>query len=219
MLQCGTLILIFGTVIRAVKVKVWIFASQQQRDQQLALLKCTPCPHCKHIGALNRHGFLRGYDQQNFRNKTIRALRIFCSNRAAHQGCGKTFSLWLADKVKRLFLDTQPLWDFLLQATISGNRSRAFHQLDCAMSDSAPWRIWRRFLNAQSKIRTALSALAPPQPANCGGAPDDFDHAPPETPEAATINHLKEVFQNSSVTDATLDPIAAFQLKTQSFFF
>lgn len=184
---------------------VWIFASQRQRDEQLALLKCSPCPHCKHIGALNRHGYLKGYDEQNFKHKVVRALRVFCSNRGSASGCGKTFSVWVAEKVKRLFLDAQSLWQFLGQATTPGNKSRAFQTLGCSLSESATYRIWKRFLKAQSTIRTKLVTLCPPPKQSVGNLT--------QTPAQVTIEHLKEAFK-----DSTLNPIAAYQAHTQSFF-
>ena len=69
-------------------------------------LKVTPCPHCRAIGALIRHGYLRGYDEGNLRHKAVRARRIFCSNRGRRPGCGRTFSVWIATKVRRLGLTT-----------------------------------------------------------------------------------------------------------------
>ncbi|WP_146520309.1 hypothetical protein [Stieleria varia] len=50
---------------------------------------------------MNRHGVLKGYDEQNFKHKSVRAIRIFCSNRGNANGCGKTFSVWIADKAAR----------------------------------------------------------------------------------------------------------------------
>jgi len=186
-------------------VTVWIFPSQEQRDTRLALLKCSPCPHCKHTGALNRHGVLKGYDEQNFKQKTVRALRIFCSNRGKASGCGRTFSVWIADKLKRLFLDVQSLWQFLEQAATSGNKCQAFQSLQSSLSDSATYRIWKRFLMAQSVIRTKLATLCPPPKRSPG--------TPCQSPALATIEHLKEAF-----ADSTLNPIAAYQVQTQTFF-
>ncbi|MFC1758297.1 hypothetical protein ACFL2H_05960 [Planctomycetota bacterium] len=184
---------------------VWIFASQEQRDERLGLLKCLPCPHCQQTGALNRHGFLRGYDEQNFRQKAVRALRVFCSNRGSNKGCGRTFSVWIGDKVNRLFLDAKQLWEFLEQAATTGNKSEAFQKLGCSMGDSATYRIWKRFLQAQSAIRTALATLCPPpkQPAEGGS----------QSAAQATVAHLQAAFKHS-----TLNPIAAYQVQTQSFF-
>jgi len=183
----------------------WIFESEQQRDAKLALLKCTPCPHCKHVGALNRHGFLKGYDEKNFKQKAVRALRVFCSGRGSAGGCGRTVSVWVADKVKRLFLDTNSLWQFLEQAATTQNKSQAFAKLQSSLSESAPFRIWRRFLQAQSEIRTVLSAICPP-PKQTG---DNQLHSAAQ----ATIAHLKEAFRNSK-----LNPIAAYQNATKRFF-
>ena len=171
----------------------------------LALLKCSACPHCKHTGALNRHGFLKGYDEQNFKQKAIRARRVFCSNRGSAGGCGRTFSVWIADKVKRLFLDAACLWKFLEHAVTSGNKSQAFQSLNSSMSDSATYRIWKRFLQAQSAIRTALLAFCPPPKQSAGGNS--------VCPAQDTLAHLKEAFK-----DSPLNPIAAYQAATQSFF-
>lgn len=186
----------------------WIFASPERRDQRLAFLKCDPCPHCKHTGALNRHGFLKGYDEQNFKQKTVRALRVFCSNRGTAGGCGRTFSVWIADHVKRLFLDAQSLYRFLELAATSGNKSQAFRNLQSSMSRSATYRIWKRFLNAQSAIRTALTAFCPPPKQTLSAG-----NSTAKSSARATLEHLKEAFKQS-----TLNPIAAYQDATQSFF-
>ena len=184
---------------------MWIFTSQEQRDEQLGFLKCSPCPHCKQTGALNRHGFLRGYDEENFRQKAVRALRVFCSNRGSNQGCGRTFSVWISDKVKRLFLDAKSLWEFLHQAATTGNKSQAFQKLGCSMGDSAVYRIWKRFLQAQSTIRTALAAICPP--------PRQTTESSSQCAVQATVAHLQQAFN-----DSELNPIAAYQVQTQSFF-
>ena len=184
---------------------VWIFASEEQRDQRLGLLKCIPCPHCKHTGALNRHGFLIGYDEQNLKQKATRALRVFCTNRGNASGCGRTFSVWIAEKVKRLFLDAQSLWQFLEQAATTGNKFQALESLACSLSDSASYRIWKRFLHAQVAIRSALADVCPPpkRPREDGC----------RSAAQATLAHLKEAFK-----DSALNPIAAYQAQTQSFF-
>lgn len=165
---------------------------------------------------MNRHGFLKGYDELNFTQKAVRAIRVSCSNRGGNLGCGRTFSVWIADKVKRLFLDTKSLWQFLHQAATTGNISQAFHKLDSSMADSAVYRIWKRFLQAQSTIRTALTAIcSPPKLSTAGDLPD---HTPHQTAQA-TIAHLQEAFNDSTLAALrSLNPIEAYQVKTQSFF-
>ena len=114
--------------------------------------------------------------------------------------------MWIADKVKRLFLDAKSLWEFLHQAATTGNKSQAFQQLRCSMGDSATYRIWKRFLQAQSAIRTALAAFCPP--------PRQTTESNSQCAAQATVAHLQEAFK-----DSPLNPIAAYQVQTQSFFF
>jgi hypothetical protein len=183
-----------------------ICASKMDVDDLLAKLKITPCPHCKMVGSLIKHGFLRGYDQNNQLNKTVRAARVFCSNRRTTgcgraTGCGRTFSVWMADKIKRLFLSADSLWQFLSGAVSSGNKLQAFRALDSGLSDSAAYPIWRRFLNAQAAIRTALNGLCePPQIVS-------------DCPAELTLAHLHKAFN-----EHPLSPIAAFGANLQSFF-
>src|SRR6516165_9563964 len=124
-------------------------------------LKQTPCPHCRVVGALIRHGFLYGFDETNPRRRTLRARRIFCSNRNARRGCGRTFSVWAADKIRRLGLTTAGLWRFL-QRVVADGILAALRVVDCHLSDRTLQRIWQRFHQGQSKIRTALSQRCPP---------------------------------------------------------
>ena len=77
-------------------------------------------------------------------------------------GCGRTFNIWWADKVRRLFLTAESLWAFLKNAVTSGNKLQSFRDLNSGLSDSAPYRIWKRFLQAQIAIRTALARLCEP---------------------------------------------------------
>jgi len=113
--------------------------------------------------------------------------------------------VWIADKVKRLFLDAQNLWEFLEQAASGGNKSKAFQKLQCSLSDSAPYRIWKRFHKAQSVIRTALVAICPP--------PTQRSENGCQSVAQGTIAHLKEAFKDSAT-----NAIAAYQAATQSFF-
>lgn len=182
-----------------------IFSAQTERDQFLLNLKLNECPHCKKVGTLNRHGFLRGYDENNLRHKTIRATRVFCSNRNQAAGCGRTFSVWIADKVKRLFLTAQQLWEFLQATAATGNKRQAFARLGSSMSDSAPYRIWKRFQKAQSDLRTALSTLCPPPKIDSTQSGD--------SPATSTLAHLSEAFSGHKLT-----PITAFQNTLQTFF-
>jgi hypothetical protein len=178
----------------------WFYRNDEEWNALAERLKQTPCPRCKVVGMLIRHGLLYGFDDSSPRRKTLRARRIFCSNRQARRGCGRTFSVWLADKIRRLGLTTGALWRFLQGALGKGiraaSRAAAGH-----LSDRTWQRIWRRFDLAQSKIRTALSGrcLPPQLPAE-------------HRPAAHVLAHLQAAFPNAHC------PIAAFQHALRTFF-
>ncbi len=164
-------------------------------------LKLTPCPHCRVMGMLIRHGALQGIDETSGQI-VLRARRVFCSNRNARTGCGRTFSLWLTDKIRRLKVNTSRLWKFLKLA-IHGPLEVAIRALNSRLSDRTWQRLWRRFLLAQSRIRTELANRCPVPP-------------PPETPshrpEVLVLAHLLAAFPSVAC------PIAAFQHAARKFF-
>jgi hypothetical protein len=177
-----------------------ICLSLEDREELYANLKITPCPHCRTVGTLVKHGVLTGYDANN--QKSVRASRVFCSNRRATlSGCGRTFSVWLADKIKNLFLSAEQLWLFLNHAVNSGNKREAFGKLGCKRGRLTPYRIWRRFVNAQASIRTALLQLCQPPQVDS------------DCPAQLTLAHLQKAFK-----EHPLSPIAAFQATLKIFF-
>ena len=130
----------------------------------------------------------------------MRAQRVFCSNRNRTGGCGRTFSIWWADKVARLFLTAESLWTFLINSVTTGNKCQAFRDLNSGLSESAPYRIWKRFLEAQSAIRAALCRLCDPPGLNA------------KQPAELTLAHLRTAFGDHAC------PLVAFQAKLQTFF-
>ena len=168
-------------------------------------LKQTPCPHCKVVGALNQHGFLYGFDESSRGQITERARRIFCSNRNARPGCGRTFSVWFADKIRRLSLTAGALWRFL-QGVLADGIVAAIRALKSPLSDRTMHRIWKRFDRAQSKIRTALLGRCPP--------PESLPR-PPTNPKyqaaAQVLAHLQAAFPDANC------PIAEFQRTMRTF--
>ena len=177
----------------------WFCRSAEEWNAISERLKQTPCPHCKGVGMLIRHGYLLGFDERSPQRKTVRARRIFCSNRNARPGCGRTFSIWCADKVRRLSLTTRCLWRFLQRAVADGI-SAAIRAANCQLSDRTLQRIWKRFDQSQSKIRTALSSRCPP-PANSA-----------HRPAAHVLAHLQAAFPDADC------PIANFQHTLRTFF-
>ena len=127
----------------------WFFRSPEEWLAIAQRLKQTPCPHCKVVGTLIRHGCLYG------KPNTVRARQVFCSNRNTRPGCGRTFSVWWADKIRRLSVNAGALWQFL-QLAVAGAILAAGQAVNARLSE----RTWRRFNRAQSTIRTATMAAA-----------------------------------------------------------
>lgn len=180
----------------------WFYWDEEDFLAICEKLKVTACPHCQAMGRLVRHGFLRGYDESSPREKTVRAQRIFCSNRNNRQGCGRTFSVWLADRIRRLSLSAGRLWMFL-QAVVADGISAAIRRVDCHLSDRQMQRLWKRFDLGQSLIRTALWQQGPPPEPPAKSA---------QTPAAEVLAHLEAAFPDADC------PIAAFQLTMRTFF-
>ena len=181
----------------------WFYRNEQEWVAITERLKQTVCPHCKTVGTLIRHGFLHGFDDSDSSQKVVRARRIFCSNRHRRPGCGRTFSIWIADKIRRLSLTTRTLWTFL-QHAVSGSIAAAIRATDGPRSDRTFQRIWTRFDRGQSAIRTALLGRGPPPNLPAG---------PNRRPAAAQVlAHLQATFSHADC------PIAAFQHAMRSFF-
>jgi len=163
-------------------------------------LKLTPCPCCKRIGTLIHHGWLYGYDCADLAKKTIRARRVFCNNRKKHNnGCGQTFTVWAADKLKHSGLDAHGLWAFLKDVLNLSNKAAALRKLNLAASSA--YRLWKRFLDGQSRIRSLLIQICPPP---------DLPHE--SCPAAQTIAHLEAAFARENC------PAVAFQERLQVSF-
>jgi hypothetical protein len=184
----------------------WFCFTDEEWNTRAESLKRMPCPHCKVVGALNRHGYLYGFDDSVPSRNTVRARRVFCSNRQARPGCGRTFSVWYADKIRRLSLTTACLWRFL-QRAVAGSLCAALSAVHCHLSDRTWQRVWKRFHLAQSRIRTALLARCPPPE-----LPPRSPPPPAHRPAAQVLAHLQAAFPKADC------PVASFQHATRSFF-
>jgi hypothetical protein len=132
--------------------------------------------------------------------KAVRARRIFCSNRGSRPGCGRTISVWLADKIRRVCTSTRRLWSFLQRAVADGI-AEATRQVGGPLSARTWQRLWRRFFLGQSRIRTLLLSRHPPPKSAAASR-----HAP----VAQVLAHLQAAFPDA-------DTLAAFQFATRSF--
>jgi hypothetical protein len=178
----------------------WFYRDEAEWIEIVSKLKLTPCPHCKVVGNLIRHGALPGFDES--RRIVLRAHRVYCSRRHRRRGCGRTVSVWLADKVQRRKVTTRRLWNFL-QMAVAGTIEAAIRALRSPLCDRTWQRIWARFKTAQSNVRTALANRHPlPQP----------PAKPSRRPEALVLAHLQAAFPHVAC------PIADFQFTIKAFF-
>jgi hypothetical protein len=182
------------------------YSSDEEWHAIVEQLKLTPCPHCKVVGTLNCHGCLYGFDEYNRKPNALRARRVFCSDRNLRPGCGRTFSVWCADKIRRLSLTAGFLWKFLTCAAATSVLA-AWRTLPRFLSDRTLQHIWTRFHRGQSKIRTALSALCRPP-----ALPATPAAKPSHQAAAQVLAHLQAAFPDAPC------PITAFQHSLHTFF-
>jgi hypothetical protein len=181
----------------------WFYRTDDEWIALVERLKLTPCPHCKAVGTLIRHGSLRGYDDANPQRKVLRARRVFGSNRHRRPGCGRTVSVFLAEKLRRSSLSARTLVAFLRHAATDGIAAAA-RAVKTPLSGRTLQRVGGRFDRAQSRIRTALLGRGPPPRG---------PNRPARRPDAAQVlAHLEAAFPHDP------SPIAAYQRATGSFF-
>jgi len=163
-------------------------------------LKLMRCPHCNASGCLILHGYLDGNSDRG--NERIRrGHRIYCSNRHKKGGCGKTFSVLKAAVLPGLTIGAHRLWRFLENIKNGLNPARAFQMAGCPMVQSSAYRLVKKFIAAQTRIRSFLSRIKAPPPAQV------------QSPAIQTILHLHRVFGDTAC------PITDFQCRFQTKFF
>jgi transposase-like protein len=162
------------------------YSSEKDLASIRAGLKLMHCPHCKRQGTLVLHGHLCGYDD---RGPVRRGRRIFCNNRKMSRGCGKTFSFLLADWIRGFTIFARCLAAYLEKIREGHNPHSAAKTSGLKMPISSVYRIHKRFVFNQSRIRTCLCRVKSPPPA-----------IDTENSAIATINHLTNIFPHHCVT-------------------
>jgi len=173
--------------------------NQAEYDKHKAQLKLVPCPHCRVVGCLIRHGYLWGKAEKG-QDKIRRGWRTFCSNRRRKKGCGRTHSFLAACFLYQRMADAQRLWQ-LLRGVLEGlSRKAAWERVAAPFCLETGYRLWRAFIRRQSALRsTLLRALAPPRMRS-------------QNPHLQLIEHLQAMFPKSAC------PVADFQVRFQTAF-
>lgn len=160
-------------------------------------LKRQRCPRCERVETLNRHSFLLGNDPERTDGQTVRGQRVFCSNRGQRGGCGKTFSLVLAEVLPRHTLTASLVWRWLQELLAGLSLQAASEKLRLPFVLETFHRLRRRLLRGLDQLRTRLCReLSPPASSQ-------------SQPLLQTVEHLRAAFPASAC------PVAVFQLRFQ----
>jgi hypothetical protein len=171
-------------------------STEAELHQYMLGLKLMPCPHCGRVGYIIGHGFLGGYSETG-QEQVVRGRRFFCSNRHRRLGCGRTFSVLLADVLMGFMVRAHTLWNYL-QGVLDGlSRKAAWERTAGAFSLESGYRLWRKLQGAQAHIRALLHRRRPP--------PDSSA----EEPLAQLSAHLLCVFPSDC-------PFSSFQIHFQT---
>ena len=155
------------------------------------------CPHCEQSRTLNRHSVLYGNDPFDCAKERVRGQRVFCSNRGRWGGCGKTFSVFLADTLPRHTLTASLVWQWLLKLLTGLSLKAAAEKLRLPFALETVYRLRRRLRHGLDSLRTRLCReQTPPVSAHTD-------------PLWQTMEHLQVVFPRSGC------PTADFQLRFQ----
>lgn len=174
------------------------FKTKAQFEAFYARLKLTCCPHCKLSGFLILHGYLYGYCEQH-NSLVVRGRRIYCSNRHNKNGCGRTFSVVPASVLPKLVISAQRLWRFLENVKSGLCLACAFRSAKATLTQSSIYRLFKKFLLNQMRIRSFLTRIKDPP------AAEDV-----QAPFVQTILHLNSAF------DTAVCPITEFQYRFQA---
>jgi hypothetical protein len=172
--------------------------SAEDYDGHQHRLKHTACPHCRAVGCLIRHGYLRGYGD-SIAGAIQHGWRVFCSNRGHKEGCGRTYAIVLANHLYRRLVDAQRLWKFLAGIQDGASIKQAWEPVASPFCLETGYKLWAAFIRNQSAVRSKLHAVVRPM-------------ATVLTPVCQTILHLKTVFPQAYC------PVAAFQTAFQDAF-
>lgn len=163
-------------------------------------LKLRPCPHCRAVGFLICHGFLRGYGD-HCSEKIQRGWRVYCSNRGRKSGCGRTYAVLLSICLFHRRVGAERLWNFL-RAILGGvSRQPAWERVAAPFCVETGYKLWASFIRNQSHLRSFLHRRVKPVALERIVAP-----------ALQLIAHLKAIFPRSSC------PVASFQNTLQQAF-
>jgi hypothetical protein len=140
---------------------------------------------------------LRGNDPLSAADQRLRGQRVFCSNRGGRGGCGRTFSIMLAEILPRHTVSASLLWQLLIRLLAGASLKAAAEKLRLPFALETVYRLRRELRRKLDLLRARLCCQQPP-PAS---AQTD--------PLLQSVEHLQSVFPGGECAPA------AFQLRFQ----
>jgi hypothetical protein len=131
---------------------------------------------------LNRHSKLYGNDPSTVATKRQRGQRVFCSNRSQRGGCGRTFSMVLADVLPRHTVTAAWLWQWLVALLAGRSVKAAVETLRLPFALETLYRLRRQLQHKLDQVRARLCQKQSPS----ASAQTD--------PLLQTVEHLRQVF-------------------------
>lgn len=156
-------------------------------------LKQRQCPHCGCAETLNCHSKLYGNDPLLAEGSCLRGQRVWCSNRGQRGGCGRSFSIFLAEVLPRHTLRAGGLWSWLTELLAGLSLKAAAEKTRLPFALESFYRLRRELRGDLDRLRTWLCRKQePPQSTH-------------RDPLLQTLAHLQCVFSDSPC------PAAEFQ--------
>jgi len=120
----------------------------------------------------------------------VRGQRVFCSNRGRRGGCGRTFSLLLAEVLPRHTLTAPLVWQWLIKVLAGLSLKAAAEALRLPFALETVYRLQQRLRGHLHTLRSRLGR----------------EQKPPASPHAdpllQTVEHLQAVFAQSACPPA-----------------
>lgn len=170
---------------------------KESLNNWLLSLKEQQCPHCHCAQSLNRHSFLYGNDPNLADGQQLRGQRVFCSDRGQRGGCGRTFSVFLADVLPRFTVTAVLLWQLLFLLLGGQSLQAAARSLRLPFANQTLYHIVKRLRLRLDVARTRLCQITP--------APTSSQ----SNPLLQTIEHFASAFPRGDC------PLQGFQTRFQ----
>jgi hypothetical protein len=146
---------------------------------------------------LNRHSFLYGNDLDQYGQRTKRGQRVFCSDRGQRGGCGKTFSIFLAEVLPRHSCTAVMLGQLLVKLLAGLSIKSAVESLGLPLALESIYHLLSRLRRRLDAVRCSLCGCQAPAASS------------QKDPLLQTVEHLQKVFTGS------VCPVSEFQVVFQ----